>query len=62
MACFRAVQYAKKLLTSHEWRTEDSVRVIARLGLVEALFESREMWVLRTQWVRTVLAELIQER
>eukprot|EP00965_Chrysotila_dentata_P245556 6206627-Pleurochrysis_carterae.AAC.1 len=46
---FRAIQYAEQLLSQHDWRDEDLITVVTRLGLMEALFECREIWAMRMQ-------------
>ena len=53
------VDWLDELLTTREWREEDLATVLAHNGLLEGVFDSREGWRLRMEWLRSTLGTII---
>eukprot|EP00965_Chrysotila_dentata_P043928 1460081-Pleurochrysis_carterae.AAC.2 len=52
----RHIEYAMCFLEQREWRVGDWITVMMKMGWLEAFWESKAMWELRMDWVRTLLA------
>eukprot|EP00965_Chrysotila_dentata_P006840 223599-Pleurochrysis_carterae.AAC.1 len=57
----RAVHFVQEFISSQSWLVEDLATAFSCAGILDQLWESWEIWVLRTEWVRELFRGLSTE-
>eukprot|EP00965_Chrysotila_dentata_P245916 6206852-Pleurochrysis_carterae.AAC.1 len=55
----RAIKYAESLLDDFSWRGKDLATILKRKGLIEDVWESKELWTLRMEWARELFGQMM---
>ena len=55
------IEWLDSILSSREWREKDIATALENNSLLEGVFNSREAWHLRMQWLRKMMEALAED-